>query len=264
MSKQTTLFGFTQPCKKSAEVGKDERYDQTKRKRKFQESWRERFPWVEVEVQSQPSGSTSSDADVGDSMYCIYCRTFPECANKSSALFKGTGNFRIDPLISHDKTSEHFVASKRYFTKNKICDQNNNGPGLRKNSDEPCSSSAIEKYREKLLPAVSSTEIAKAMYRLSDEEKKKMAVLFNTAYAVAKNGKPFSDYLYLYELNKLNGLDFGGQYNNIHACENFIEAISQTYREKIRDEILKTNCVSILADGSTDAAVLEQEIVYLR
>lgn len=102
------------------------------------------------------------------------------------------------------------------------------------------------------------------MYRLSDEEKKKMTVLFNTAYAVAKNGKPFSDYLYLYELNKLNGLDFGGQYNNIHACENFIEAIGQTYREKIRDEILKTNCVSILADGSTDAAVLEQELVYLR
>lgn len=43
-----------------------------------------------------------------------------------------------------------------------------------------------------------------------------------------------------------------------------LEAIGQTYREKIRDEILKTNCVSILADGSTDAAVLEQEIVYLR
>lgn len=126
-------------------------------RQKGKESWRERFPWVEVEVQSHPSGSTSSDADVGD---CIYCRTFLECANKSSALFKGTGNFRIDPLISHDKTSEHFVASKRYFTRNKICDQNNNGPGLRKNSDEPCSSSAIDKYREKLLPAVSSTEIA--------------------------------------------------------------------------------------------------------
>lgn len=69
MSKQTTLFGFTQPCKKSAEVSKDERYDQTKRKRKFQESWRERFPWVEVD---HPSGSTSSDADVGDSIFTVF------------------------------------------------------------------------------------------------------------------------------------------------------------------------------------------------
>lgn len=71
------------------------------------------------------------------------------------------------------------------------------------------------------------------------KKRKNMTVLFNTAYAVAKNGKTFSDYLSLYELNKLNCLDFGGQYNNIHACENFVEAISQTYRENIRDKILK-------------------------
>ncbi|XP_061176042.1 zinc finger protein 862-like [Saccostrea echinata] len=272
MSKQTTLFAFTKSSdvnkrkKVSSEsdngsINKDEKYDHTKRKRKFQESWRERFPWVELEVQSQ----STSDTDNGDLMYCSYCRTFPECANKACALFKGTNNFRIDSLISHDKVniSEHFVASRRYFTKSKTGDQNNNRLELR-NSSEPCSSGAVDKYKEKLLTTVSSTEIGKAMYRLSEEEKKKMTILFNTAYAVAKNGKPFTDYLYLYELNMLNGLDLGGQYNNIHACESFVEAISQTYREKIQAEILKTNCVSILADGSTDAAVMEQEIVYLR
>lgn len=142
-------------------------------------------------------------------MYCIYCRIFLECVNKLSVLFKGIGNFRVDLFISYDKISEYFVVSKRYFIKNKICDQNNNGFGLRKNLDEFCSS-VIEKYREKLLLVVLSIEIVKVMYRLSDEEKKKMVVFFNIVYVVVKNGKFFSDYFYLYELNKLNGLDFGG------------------------------------------------------
>lgn len=143
-------------------------------------------------------------------MYCIYCRIFLECVNKLSVLFKGIGNFRIDLFILYDKISEYFVVSKCYFIKNKICDQNNNGFGLRKNLDEFCSSSVIEKYREKLLLVVLSIEIVKVMYRLLDEEKKKMVVFFNIVYVVVKNGKFFSDYFYLYELNKLNGLDFGG------------------------------------------------------
>ncbi|XP_062616845.1 zinc finger protein 862-like [Saccostrea cucullata] len=224
--------------RKSSDENKDQKYDKNKRKRTFQEGWKERYPWV--------------DQDDDGLMFCKYCRSFPEFANKSSALYKGTTNLKIDPLISHDKTNEHLTVSKHYLTKkNPISnDQNNN--------------EAVAEYRNKLLPVIKDTEIGKAFYKLSEEEKKKMTVLFNTAYAVARNGKPFSDYLYIYELNSLNGLDINGQYNNIIACENFIEAISQTLRERICDEVLMTNCVSILADGSTDAAILEQEIVYLR
>ena len=82
-----------------------------------------------------------------------------------------------------------------------------------------------------------------------------MTVLFNTAYAVSCNGKPFSEFLYICELKKLNYLDASGHYNNILACENFINTISETLKDRIRDVVMMTNCVSILADGSTDAAV---------
>jgi hypothetical protein len=44
-------------------------------------------------------------------------------------------------------------------------------------------------------------------------------------YFVALIGKSFIVYWYIYELNKLNGLDTNGQYNNIAACENFIDAM---------------------------------------
>lgn len=91
-----------------------------------------------------------------------------------------------------------------------------------------------------------------------------MTVLFNTAYAVARNGKPFSEFLYICELKKLIGLDASGHYNNIAAIENFINTISETLRDRIRAAVMMTNCVSILGGGSKDAAVLGKEIVYMR
>ena len=64
----------------------------------------------------------------------------------------------------------------------------------------------------------------------------------------------------------MNCLDARRQNNNIAACENFIDAICETLRDRIHAEVMMTNCVtcSILVDGSTDAAILEQEIVYIR
>lgn len=46
------MFGFTETWKNSAEVSKGETYDHTKRKRKFEEIWSEKFQWVEVEEKS--------------------------------------------------------------------------------------------------------------------------------------------------------------------------------------------------------------------
>lgn len=60
---------------------KDQKYDK-KRKRNFQDSWKDRFPWV------------SQDED--GLMICSHCRRFPDVANKSGALFKGTSYLKID------------------------------------------------------------------------------------------------------------------------------------------------------------------------
>ena len=60
------------------------------------------------------------------------------------------------------------------------------------------------------------------------------------------------------------GLDASGHYNNIAAFENFINAISETLRGRIRAGVMMTNCVSIFGDVSKNAAVLGKEIVYMR
>lgn len=70
----------------SNKQSKDKHYD-FKRKRTFQKTWEEWFPWAPIEVQK--------DDEV---MYCKYCRAHPDNANKNSALFKGTRN--LDRPIS--------------------------------------------------------------------------------------------------------------------------------------------------------------------
>ena len=40
-------------------------------------------------------------------MFNQTCREFPSLADKSSLLFSGTSNFRVDPLKSHQRLREH-------------------------------------------------------------------------------------------------------------------------------------------------------------
>ena len=168
--------------------------------------------------------------------------------------------FKNRSLISHDETNEQvlqvviiliekrlqivIILIEKKINRKTSEDQNNN---KQSNSEST--------YQNKLIPTISDTQIGKALHRFSEDEKNKMTVLFNTAYAVACNGKPFSEFLYICELKKLNCLDASGHYNNILACENFINTISETLKDRIRAVVMMTNCVSVLADGSTDAAV---------
>ena len=71
-----------------------------KQKRTFQVQWTKRFPWAKAETDVHGDSET---------MFCLYCRHFPQYANQKSSLYIGTKNIRIDPLISHDKTNEHGI-----------------------------------------------------------------------------------------------------------------------------------------------------------
>ena len=213
---------------------KNRKYDRDKRKRTFIATWNERFPWARSVVEDEKP----------ESMYCEYCQSFPEYANKKSALYVGTSNIRIDPLVSHDKTNEHVFCARKYLTAHTTTDKNE------------------LVYRKKVTPV--EKHIFKALVKLSDKEKNKMRYLFNTAYAVAKKGKPFSDFIFMMEVQKMNGFIDFENYQNIASCTMFIESIAQVLRIGIKADMKKVNFISVMADGSTDSAVIEQEIIYIR
>nr|XP_006818603.1 PREDICTED: zinc finger protein 862-like [Saccoglossus kowalevskii] len=99
---------------------------------------------------------------------------------------------------------------------------------------------------------------------MGKENQDRIRYLFNTAYAVAKAGKPFSDFKFICGIQKKNGLKLGENYVNSHGCTEFMEHIASTLRKDISKEIETVNFISVLGDGSTDKSIIEQEIIYVR
>jgi len=110
-------FGFTQEkkghgvaedqCKRSADgpaaadevQTKNKKYD-TQRKRLFLPQWKTKWLWV---VYDEEKGV----------MFCQTCRKYPSLADKSSPLFSGTSNFRVDLVKSHQRSREHEACGMR-------------------------------------------------------------------------------------------------------------------------------------------------------
>ena len=99
--------------------------------------------------------------------------------------------------------------------------------------------------------------------KLSKENTKVTKHHFSTAIHVARNKLPFRHYQLLCGLQK-NGVHMGGSYGNNKACKVFIDHINEAERDRIRGKVKKTKWISVLADGSTDHSITEQENVYVR
>jgi len=74
------------------------------------------------------------------------------------------------------------------------------------------------RIERKATTELKDTPLGKALLKVDEHQKKRLRFLFNTAYAVAKKGKPFSDFEYICELQIKNGLNLGENYLNDHAC----------------------------------------------
>ena len=64
----------------------------------------------------------------------------------------------------------------------------------------------------------------------------KMEKLFHTAYAIAKKGRPFTDFVWMCELDEMKGLEIGETYRNHTQARNFISYIAAVEQHKIRTE----------------------------
>ena len=82
----------------------DSLYDQEKRIKTFQESWKAGRPWLQYSTGSEASPSTCK------TMTCNYCITFSMVKGSSSAtnsFIAGCDNFRIEAIRSHEKSEYH-------------------------------------------------------------------------------------------------------------------------------------------------------------
>lgn len=219
----------------SKELSKDQKYEE-KRERKFLEKWLADFPWLLYKEEE-------------DLMFCRICLKYPKLAtstkfpNTIPVFVTGSNNFRIEPIRSHEKGDPHKKCATQY---------------LRDEDDvllvvQPVAGTPVKE-----------SPILKAISNLGEKEQVRMRMLFNCAYSIALQNRPFSDMSFLCSLMKKNGVEIGENYDNNHGAREFIAAIAETLQQDATEDIKRSPYISILADGSTDTTIKEQEIVYVR
>ena len=91
-----------------------------------------------------------------------------------------------------------------------------------------------------------------------------MEVKFNIAYYLAKCERPFADYPHLITLEKKNHMkNISNSYVTDRACAVFTDYIRKVTKESFAKDFANARYYSVLSDGSTDSAVIEQEVVYV-
>ncbi|KAK6168448.1 hypothetical protein SNE40_020979 [Patella caerulea] len=112
--------------------------------------------------------------------------------------------------------------------------------------------------------------IIKAIINLEKHEELLLRRLFTTAFYLAKHEKPYTDFVYLNELQNKNfgtssdkDLDVTKHYNNDKQANTFIHYIAKVERDSIIELIHNSEFISVALDGSTDCANLEEELFFV-
>jgi hypothetical protein len=146
--------------------------------------------------------------------FCILCRKYPQLADQrsDSNLFVGKVVDRRNTLLSHQMSSKHQACQMRGIAK---CKQ---GTG----------------------------DMDRALAKVNQAEVEWYEKLFNTAYAVAKHNRPFTEYNFLCEVQIKNGVQLGNDHLSRDACVDFIKAISEVLSEEIKNQMKQVRFISIL------------------
>ncbi len=237
-----------------------------RRRRGFKAAWRDEFAWLTYEPAPADSdsngapagapaatGSASSDGTTTKpqaqplsqyKMFCTPCRAsygvsasmrLPDRGlfrkySKGPFVIGGT-NMKRTTLTAHEASDGHSVAVEH-----------------ERNRTARTGTSIAEQSIQKMNRAVFD----------------KLDKLFRNAHAIAKNNRPFSDYVWMATLDERKGLFLGETYRNEKACKEFIHSIANMEKDKVTAEMKDVKFITVVSDGSTDVSVSENEIVYLR
>ncbi|XP_014667131.1 PREDICTED: zinc finger protein 862-like [Priapulus caudatus] len=92
----------------------------------------------------------------------------------------------------------------------------------------------------------------------------RLTILFRNAHGIAKHCRPFTDYVWMCQLDAQKGIDIGTTYMTDIKCREFIDAIAEIERQKLEETTKKVKFISISCDEATDSAIMEQLIIYIR
>ena len=113
-----------------------------------------------------------------DAMFCNFCQQFA-AKTKPNAFRIGCRSFRLSNAVDHEKSPAHGAAVEAFEVSNRP------------------------------LP---ETPREKCLQKLEKEDFQQMSIVFRSAFYLAKQGRPFTDFKDLVALQVTNGLDIPPSY----------------------------------------------------
>ena len=108
--------------------------------------------------------------------------------------------------------------------------------------------------------ANSFAPIVKVLTQMSEKDKDMLRVKFDIAHFVATQQLSFTNYPVLCQLENKHGVDVGMAYCNQNTGKTFCHFIAESKRAELGGKIEKYIFFSILIDGSTDSANIDDEL----
>ena len=115
-------------------------------------------------------------------------------------------------------------------------------------------------FKEKV---VKDTPIGRGLTKVGEKDLETLRIRFNSAYYLVKQERPLSDYPNLITLQHKNSIKKSQSYVTDRAAVDFTDCIAEVKKEDLIKAISTSNYFSLLTDGSTDSAVIEEEVLYL-
>ena len=172
-------------------------------------------------------------------IWCSVCCKYPEIVRgrqhpgqrqlvDCDAYTSGTNNVKLSAVRAHKKSEGHDAARHAAFAE-----------------DEP-----------------DEMPICKSIRVLQKDDNAKMCKLFNTAYYLCKQERPFSEFPGLLKFQMSQGVivNLGETYKNDMACRKFTESIAEIFESDLRKALAVKqpgSYISIMFDGTSDKSLPE-------
>ena len=180
------------------------------------------------------------------SLFCKFCTDHEEEIKSiegfTNQYIKGSTSFGKSSVEYHAKnTKSHTVAHELHIKE---------------------SGKDSKKLKDFKHSAAGSSDVLEGILTMEKNEVARIKIKFETAYFVAKQELPLTKYKEIRKHGKFHVVDTGDSYMTDVKAGEFIDVIAVDLKSKLCKDLATANLFSVLCDGSTDSAVIEEEIIY--
>lgn len=89
----------------------------------------------------------------------------------------------------------------------------------------------------------------KCVNQLNSANHSKLVNLFRNAHSLAKHNRPYSDFVWIADLDAKKGIDVGESYRNAKYCKSFVKAIAHIELCNLKQDIENIKFLTMISDG---------------